>query len=177
MSVRHQFRLQFPPSEIERLKAAYHDPKEEAALNAGRAIAAGDLSRDQLMKIVIWKSHRSSGRVAANTDAEIGDALQLAQQAETDRAAVGVLTGLDGVDVRMASAILAAIDPDGFTILDVRALEALGVETEQYSLGLYVSYLAFCRQLANDCKVSLRELDQAMWQWSKERGKREVTKS
>jgi hypothetical protein len=66
--------------------------------------------------------------VEANSDGDIRDPLRLAVEATTERAAIAVLTGLRGIEIPVASAIMAAIRPDHFTIVDFRALEALGVE-------------------------------------------------
>jgi hypothetical protein len=84
------------------------------------------------------------------TDAEIADALRLACLAETDRAALAVLTGLHGVDVPVASAVLWAVAPERFTIIDFRALEALGVTSPSYGVGFYLAYLAACRRIASE---------------------------
>jgi hypothetical protein len=71
-------------------------------------------------------------QAGAHTDLEIADALDLAMAARTDPAAVAVLTGLAGVDVPVASAILTAVDPQRFTIIDFRALWSLGIERAAY---------------------------------------------
>jgi hypothetical protein len=92
--------------------------------------------------------------------------------AETDRAAVAVLVGLNGVQVPVASAILTAIDPERFTVIDFRALEALGVTNATMTINYYLEYLDACRGLARENKVPLRTLDRALWQWSKERASR-----
>ena len=55
-------------------------------------------------------------------------------------------------------------------ILDYRALEALGVKSRStYPLSFWLAYLAACRRLAKQHGVSVRTLDKALWQWSKER--------
>jgi hypothetical protein len=95
--------------------------------------------------------------------------LRFAAEATTDRAAIAVLLGLNGVQIPVASAILAAIDPDRFTIIDVRALEALGVTKYVLTINFYLEYLNKCRELARENRVPLRMLDRALWQWSKER--------
>ncbi len=76
--------------------------------------------------------------------------------------------GLSGVQVPVASAILTVMYPDKYTVIDFRALEALGVVRYTASISLYVEYLAYCRALARKCDVDLRTLDRALWQWSKE---------
>jgi hypothetical protein len=74
----------------------------------------------------------------------------------------------------MASAILTAIDQDKYTVIDYRALEALGVPDVDPDLNFYVrQYLPECRRLAAEAKVSLRTLDRALWTWSYMKGKEE----
>ena len=164
-----KFKLRFDPSEINALAKKYVYADNAAMLAAGKSIAEGDHSTGNLLKIVAWKSPRSTARVERNTEADVADALRLAVSAKTERAAVAVLTGLRGVDVPVASAVMAAIAPDRFTIIDYRALEALGVKRPSPSLGVYLEYLGHCRELASQHGVSLRELDRALWQWSKGR--------
>jgi hypothetical protein len=161
------FKLRFGATRIKMLAAEYEYEDNADALEAGKRIQAGDHSLANLLTIAKWKSRRSSGRILGNTEAEVADALRLAVSATTERAAVAVLTGLRGVDVPVASAILAAIDPARFTIIDRRALESLGIERPSPTVDFYLEYLAHCRQLASANGVSLRELDQALWQWSK----------
>jgi hypothetical protein len=62
--------------------------------------------------------------------------------------------------------------PDRYPILDVRALESLGVKPRsQYPLNFWLEYLDACRELAQLAGVSLRTLDKALWQHSKERSR------
>jgi hypothetical protein len=118
------------------------------------------------------KRRGGRSRLKKNTDEEISDTLKLALEAKTPRAAITVLRGLVGVDVPVASAILATMRPDEHTIIDWRALQALGAYKSNMVIDtkLYVSYLHHCKEIAERNGVSLRELDRAMWQWSKEQG-------
>ncbi len=77
------------------------------------------------------------------------------------------MLGLQGVAVPVASAILTAIYPERYTVIDFRALEALGSKTTDRSVNFYLAYLTHCRQLAKAHHVTLRALDRALWQWSK----------
>jgi hypothetical protein len=126
-----------------------------------------------LGRIFEWKTNgRGRSRLLVNTDEEIADALKLAIAANTDRAAVAVLMGLSGVQVPVASAILTAIDPERITIIDFRPSEALNVIQPSINIGVYLSYLDKCRELAKENNVPLRTLDRALWQWSKENADR-----
>jgi len=172
-----RFVLQFDVSEIPRLAARYvvdDQGADDEALRAGREISSGSYSRDSLQVIFRWKTRgRGISRLHRNTHEEIADALQLAVRAAADRSAVAVLCGLNGVEVPVASAILTAINPERFTIIDFRALESLGITDRQayYTIDFFIDYLQFCRGLASQCRVGLRTLDRALWQWSKEKTK------
>jgi hypothetical protein len=164
-----EFRLRFEPADIPRLAKCYGPEQDDAALDAGRRIRQGEYTRKNLSKIFEWKTKgRGRSRLLRNTDDEIADALRLAVNAKTARAAIAVLTGLHGVQVPVASAILTAIDPEHYTVIDFRALEALGSKSADRSVNFYLDYLAACRQLAKDHRATLRDLDRALWQWSDE---------
>ena len=165
------FDLQFAVKDISSLAARYDFKDDTAAIDAGARISHGDFSRENLETIFEWKTKgRGRSRLTKNSDDEIVDALKLALEAKTPRAGIAVLTGLDGVDVPVASAILAATKPADHTIIDWRALHALDVYVSNVTIKLYLTYLRHCRKLAAMGAVTLRELDRAMWQWSKEQG-------
>ena len=163
------FELQFPTTQIKELATRYQYDDDAEALDAGRRIKCGECSRSNLEIIFRWKTRgRGIGRLEGNSEDEIADALRLAVQAKTERAAISVLCGLFGVEIPVASAILTAIDPERYTIIDVRALQSLGVDDDPKTVDYYLEYLKHCRELAGQNSVSLRDLDRALWQWSKE---------
>lgn len=164
------FQLQLPPSDIEVLAGRYPDDDTDA-LEAGRRIKEGEYSRKNLERIFCWKANdRGKSRLLGNTDVEIEDALRLAVNAKTERAAIAVLCGLDGVGVPVASAIMTRVKPETFTVIDFRALESLGIKKYSMGIGLYLAYLRACRELSGQHRVPLRMLDRALWQWSSEKG-------
>lgn len=141
--------------------------REEAASAAGRKIAERCFNPANLTPIIRWKSSRPTGLIGSNRDEDISDALRLAIDAKTPRSAVAVLCGLRGVDVPVASAILAMINPDKYTVIDFRALETLDVRRSSPTIDDYLDYLAFCQATAATHGVTLRNLDRALWQKSK----------
>jgi len=165
------FKLQFDPAEIPGLAAAYlQDGKDddEKALASGRRIALGAGTVENLKIIYTWKTRgRGITRLLRNRPAEIADALKLAVEAEEERSAIAVLCGLHGVNVPIASAIMTAIKPDRYTVIDFRVLQALGTDTPDRSVDFYLAYLGYCRNLVGQYGVSMRDLDRALWQWSK----------
>ena len=108
----YNFVLQFPPTEIDELVARrLTNVEQERAFEAGRSIAAGNLSRENLNAIVEWKMEgvhltRVMSFVAQNTDEEIARALKSAIEADTEAKAIEILDRLHGVGVPVASAIL-----------------------------------------------------------------------
>ena len=66
-----QFVLQFSPSEIAGLAARYGPEQDDEAFKAGRNIAGGNYSRENLKVIVRWKSPRKIAFIDDNTDIEI----------------------------------------------------------------------------------------------------------
>jgi hypothetical protein len=69
----------------------------------------------------------------------------------------------------MASAILTAIDQNRHTIIDWRALHALGVPDWPIDVNFYLKrYYPECSRIAQQTGLSLRTVDRALWQWSAE---------
>ena len=149
---------------------------EEEAFDAGAAIRGGDYSLVNLEVIVRWKSERMVHYLVGNSEAKIKRVLAVAASQESPvRTAVEALTSLRGVDLPIASAILAAVLPEKYNVLDFRALEALG--HERHNVEFYAEYVAFCRRLAErgilkpqedlPGPTPLHALDRALWEWSK----------
>jgi hypothetical protein len=149
---------------------------EKAAFEAGEAIRNGDYTLANLEAIVRWKSERVVQYLIANSTEKIRRALAVAASPQSSTGdAVKALLELHGVDVPVASAILAAIFPERYTVLDFRSLEALG--HARHDVRFYEEYLAFCRRLAESeivkpqsdlpAPTPLRALDRALWEWSK----------
>jgi hypothetical protein len=150
---------------------------EEAAFEAGTAIRNGNFSLDNLTAILKWKSPRSVHYLDGNSSDQINTALKKAASPDiSTKDAMKALMQLRGVGVPVASAILTVIFPDRYTVIDFRALEALGYPL--ISVEFYEDYLAFCKELADSeivrvqdnlpAPTALRALDRALWQWSKE---------
>jgi hypothetical protein len=148
---------------------------EAAAFEAGEAIRNGDYSLANLEAIVRWKSERAVQYLIGNSNEKIRRVLSVAASPEsTTEAAVKALLDLNGIDITLASAILAAIFPERYTVLDYRSLEALG--HARHDVHFYEEYLAFCKRLAESNIVQpqnelpgatpLRTIDRALWEWS-----------
>jgi hypothetical protein len=177
------FELQPAESDLQQLAEQYWEKSgekeqelERAAFEAGAAIRAGEHSLANLETIVRWKSERVVHYLIGNSEAMIKRVLAVAASQETStRDAIHALTGLRGIDLPIASAILTAIAPERYSVLDFRALEALG--HARHNVEFYVEYVAFCKHLA-DCGIvkeqpnlpgptALHALERALWEWSR----------
>ena len=149
---------------------------EKAAFEAGEAIRNGDYTLANLEAIALWKSERVVQFLIANSTEKIRRVLAVAASPKSSTGdAVKALLELQGVDISVASAILAAIFPERYTVLDFRSLEALG--HARHDVRFYEEYLAYCRRLAESeivkpqsdlpAPTPLRALDRALWEWSK----------
>jgi hypothetical protein len=165
------FAMQFPCDRVPELAARFPDVDESAGAAAGAAARArGYYRRAEFIRVCAWKTVRSTPRVAANTRAAVTRATGVALAATDERARIEALLTLNGVGVPTASTLLYFAFPAEYPILDVRALDSLGVPGRStYPVGFWLAYVAACRELAVRCGVSLRTLDKALWQYSKER--------
>lgn len=179
------FELQPAESELQHLAAQYwkkagdrEQELEAEAFAAGAAIRNGDYTLGNLEAIVRWKSERVVHYLIGNSEAQIRKVLAVAASPESSvKQAVEALTSLRGIDLPIASAILAAIAPERYNVLDFRALEALG--HARHNVDFYAEYVAFCRRLAEQGMVkpqedlpgptALHALDRALWEWSRGR--------
>jgi hypothetical protein len=165
------FELQFPLGDIPGLATRFPNSDDTRLLALGAAARVrGYYTRPEFVEACGWKSPRSRPRIAANRPRVIAAATRRAMAAEEEALRIEALLELDGVGVPTASTLLYAAFPEDYPILDVRALESLGVKPRSgYPVGFWLAYLAACRALARRAGVSLRTLDKALWQHSKER--------
>ena len=147
----------------------YQDDSEVTAAGA-RAAAQGFYSRGDFLTVVRWKSVRSLPLAERNSSADIAQATCAALDPVDEASRMRWLTSLNGVAVPVGSALLHFAMPDCYPILDYRALSSLGDDRRrtQYSVGFWLAYVARCQDLARQARVSVRDLDKALWQASRE---------
>ena len=165
------FALQFPPEQVPALAARFPPADESVCEAAGAAARArGYYRRDEFVLVCAWKTVRSTARVALNTAPAVRAATRRALTDPDEGRRMHALLSLAGVGVPTASTLLYFAFPALYPILDVRALESLGVKPRSaYPVSFWLGYLGACRALAAQCGVSMRTLDKALWQYSKER--------
>ena len=85
----------------------------------------GWFSRAEFLTMCRWKSPRAIRRCRRNSTAAVRRASRAVLATRSERARVTLLTGLHGVSVPTASAILTLLDPRRYGVLDIRAWQLL----------------------------------------------------
>ena len=100
----------------------------------------------------------------------MAEVTRTALRTDNERLKIEILTLLTGVSWPTASVILHFCDKKPYPILDYRALWSLRVEAPpRYDFDFWWAYTRFVRRLAKETKLSMRTIDRALWQYSKER--------
>lgn len=152
-------------------KAYNYKAKESKLVDQLRPLvrAQGYLTRAQFLRICKWKSPRTQPLCRRNKAHQIETLTRAAFAVRDESIKMELLRLLDGVDWPTASTILHFGDEFEYPILDYRALWSLGYEKPpRYTMEFWLAYLKFTRRLAGTVKMSVRDLDKALWQYSRE---------
>ena len=129
----------------------------------------GFVTRAELLRICRWKSPRALPLVARNAEAEVREVTSWALGTRSERLRIGSLLLLQGVSWPTASVILHFFHSDPYPVLDVRAAWSLGMEhASGYRFEFWSRYVRACRTLAQRLSLSMRTVDRALWQYSRE---------
>lgn len=166
-----RFRLRFPLRDVERWASAFSDEDDSGIQRvAARARRLGHLGKSDLLRLARWKTPRSRNRVERNTEGFVRAVTRTALATPDERLRIEALTLLDGVDWPTASVILHFCHREPYPVLDYRALWSLGVaKPPKYGFGFWWDYTRACRRLAARASCSMRQLDRALWQFSREK--------
>ena len=171
------FELQFPKEDLSVWASRYSysaEVGEDKVAEVGSKLRRqGHLTLAQLAQVCEWKTSRTKSTLQKNTDAFVQEVTSACFDSETERFRISVLTLLQGVGWPTASVVLHFGHEDRYPIIDVRALESLGVEEpSSYSFDLWWPYVQACRRLADRNELTMREVDQALWKYSEEQSDR-----
>ena len=175
--MKQNFVLQFDRKEIPDWAEKYStltdlEKKIEAEIAPG-ARARGYYTREDFLDLCYWKTPRTKPLVRSNTTETIQELTRLALSKPHERLRIETLTYLRGVGWPTASVLLHFGYDNLYPILDFRALWSLGLEKppSQYDFDFWMDYTHYCRQLATEVNVSMRMLDRALWEYSKQNQK------
>ncbi len=164
-------KLRFPEPQIQHYAHTYSYPRQETELLGLRSTvqSAGFMTKQQLGLVARWKSPRSAGRIETNTEAYVEEVTAFALRSRDERARIESLTLLDGIHWPTASVVLHLYHRDPYPILDFRALWSVQTDVpRQYTFEFWKKYVDFCRALAQRASITMRVLDRALWQYSRE---------
>ena len=150
-----------------RYGAASQDSRVERLVAGARA--RGFLTKPDLLAVCRWKSPRALPLVRRNSPGEVREATAWALGTPHERLRIGALLMLHGVSWPMGSAVLHFFHSDPYPVLDVRAVWSLGLAPGPgYTFDFWWTYVRACRELSRRLGLSMRTVDRALWQYSKE---------
>jgi len=137
------------------------------------------LDKAHFVRLASWKTPRRSATYARNSSSLARETSRLACRVLHDRLRIHVLMALEGVDVTVAAAILHFFYPRRFPIFDSRdraTLSKAGLwrrsQVNNGSLDAWSEYVPIMRRLARRYRVSLRDLDKALYEYDRWRTRR-----
>lgn len=162
----------FELEDVRALAASYSYRDDTAAIEAGRrARVAGFYTREDFLAVCGWKSARTRPLWShpVNSDRVVREVTRVALSTEVEQLKIAALLALRGVSWATASVLLHFAAREPYPILDYRALWSIGHhKPAMYSFELWWAYTEACRRLAKEAGVTMRELDRALWQYSKQ---------
>lgn len=164
--------LQEIPRYLERYNRDHVGEDEDLLARKKRISREGKMRRDDLYAVCRWKTPRAAKHALKNTDNEVQEITALSFATRNERIRVEVLQVLHGVSYPTASVILHFFHCETYPILDFRALWSLGFrQPSQYTFVFWQRYVERCRDLLQEArryfsKLTMRELDRALWQYS-----------
>lgn len=130
--------------------------------------AKGFLTKKEFLAVCQWKTPRTKPHCESNDEQMIRDVSALVRTTESEPLRIQAWTLLSGVKWSTASVFLHFGFKELYPILDFRALFSLGeAEPAYYDFNFWWKYVICCRSLAAEVGVTMRTLDQALWQYSK----------
>jgi len=137
---------------------------------------AKQFSRAEFIKMCRWKSPRAIRHYERNTPAGVRRASREALRTRSERRRLEVLTGLAGVSVPTASAMLTLIDPRRYGVIDIRAWQLLyrmgAVRRRPGGVGFrfadWQRYLAILRHHARALRVSVRRVELTLFEYHRQ---------
>ena len=133
----------------------------------------GYLQPSDLQEVARWKypGPRLRQLVAQNSPDDVEEISRVSFATTSERLRIGALMTLIGVAGPTASVILHFAFPDCYPVLDKKVMRTIGAPIP-YQFDRWMQYGAFCREACKDYGITLRTLDEALWQYGykRERG-------
>lgn len=132
-----------------------------------------ELSRGEFLDICCWKSPRSIRQCERNSAKAVKRTSQQAFRTRSEKQKLMLLTGLHGVSVPTASAILTLTNPKRYGVIDIRVwqlLYRLGSVTQNpggqgFTFNHWFHYLQILRHHAKRLKVPVRLVELTLFEF------------
>lgn len=129
------------------------------------------LTKGELERICRWKSARALPLIRSNTHHQIRRATADALATRSERKRLEALTGLRGVSVPMASAILMLINPARYGVIDIRVWQlmvTLGTVSgnptgTRFTFAHWYRFLTIIRYFAAQFRVAARDIERTLF--------------
>ena len=126
-----------------------------------------ELSRGEFLDICYWKSPRGIRRCEKNSARQVEETMRKVFTTRSEKTKIDLLTGLEGVSIPTASAILTLTDPAQYGVIDIRVwqvLHALGSVTanprgQKFTFDHWHQFLQVLRHHAHRLKVPARQIE------------------
>lgn len=167
-----RFRLRMPAGELARWarRCAYPGEADTEQRAVPTARARGYLMQNESLELCRWKTPRCQPRCAANSGDLVREVSQIALATAHEEVKIRVLLLLAGVGWPTASVILHFCDHRRDPILDVRALWSASLRRlPTHTFSLWREDTCFVRGISDRTGLTMRTIDRALWQYSKER--------
>jgi len=164
-------KIKFKLDDIPYWASRYSYPTEDIADEISARIRGADfIEKDDFLALCKWKSPRSINHCKKNKPDFIKEVSRVAFHTRNEHLRIEILTLLEGVSWPTASVLLHFCHKDPYPIMDFRALWSLGIDDppNTYTFDFWWEYTRYCRALSKSTGVSMRDLDKALWQYSKE---------
>ena len=172
-----KLKLRFPCDKIAYWESRYiltQGDDGEIKEGVRRSLSAGYFNKPDFVAICRWKSPRIVSHCEKNPEEFIHAVTKAALDSTCERFRIYAPTLLQGVGWRVSSVLLHFASKEPYPIIDFRALWSLGYDlttNDDCHFDFWWNYTEFCRKAAAECGVSMRKLDRALWQYSKENQK------
>lgn len=133
--------------------------------------------KPEFLRMCSWKSPRPRRFYESNSDAEIRRVSNKLFSEECEKSKIELLTGLRGVAIPTASAILTLTNPSDYGVIDIRAWQLLylyGKVTSRpsgtgFSIDNWIEYLQRLRFWAQKFGVTARDVEIVLFDYHKEK--------
>lgn len=166
-----------PKSVIEVVKKYLVKTEQRKTQALAKRLAAarkrGYLTKKEFLDICIWKSPRPVRHYKSNSGEKIKTVTKKAFAQKHEITKLSLLTSLKGVSIPVASAILTALDPVSYGIIDIRVWQVLykygavknNPRGQNFNAKQWYRYLILLRAYSRKTGLSCRKIEFTLFRY------------